>query len=204
MASIKQKNLNARNTLLKKYFSLIVAIVIIFMLFLSYLFIVMPKYNNTELLIKTNIADQKKLYALHKRKLDSLRILNELYEKIPAEEISKFNSVLPSKYQAETLFGELEEVIESGGWTLNSVSWNDLKDSKQSSNVEKRLFLESLAESQIGVIEVQLKLQNLDYAGVKEMLSVFENNLRLFDIANLSFSGESNAELTLYTYYYEK
>jgi secreted Zn-dependent insulinase-like peptidase len=203
MATRKQKNLNARNTFLNKYFNLIIAVIVIFILFFGYLFVIMPKYNNTKLLIKSNISEQKKLYAQQKRKLDSLRILNELFNKVPVEDINKFNSVLPSKYQAETLFGEFEEIISDGGWTLNSISWTDLASEEENLGEEEANSLVN-KEGNIGIIELNLQIQNLDYAGVKRLLKVLESNLRLFDIVSLSFSGESSANLTLYTYYYEK
>ncbi|MDA3802595.1 MAG: hypothetical protein PF488_01700 [Patescibacteria group bacterium] len=203
MATREQKNLNARNTFLNKYFNLIIAVIVIFIRFFGYLFVVLPKYSNTNILIKTNISDQKKLYAQQKRKLDSLRILNELHGKIPAEDLNKFNDVLPSKYQTETLFGEFEEIITDGGWTLNSINWTDLSQEEEQLGEEDSMLVAE-NNSKIGIIKLNLQIQNLDYAGVKRLLKVLENNLRLFDIVSLSFSGESSASLTLYTYYYEK
>jgi hypothetical protein len=203
MATREQKNLNARNTFLNKYFNLIIAVIVIFILFFGNLYVVLPKYSNTNILIKTNISDQKKLYAQQKRKLDSLRILNELHGKIPAEDLNKFNDVLPSKYQTETLFGEFEEIITDGGWTLNSINWTDLSQEEEQLGEEDSMLVAE-NNSKIGIIKLNLQIQNLDYAGVKRLLKVLENNLRLFDIVSLSFSGESSASLTLYTYYYEK
>jgi len=125
-------------------------------------------------LIKSNIDNQKKLYAQQKLKLDSLRVLNELYGKIPTEDINKFNHVLPSKYQVESLFGEFEDIINQGGWTLNSISWLDLQEEDKNMAIdpsaEKSLSEKSLEGSSVGVIELNLSLSNLDYSGVKKLI----------------------------------
>ncbi len=208
MATAEQKNINIRNAFLNKYFNLILAVVIIFVLFFGYLFFVLPKFNETQLLIKSNINNQKKLYAQQKLKLDSLRVLNELYGKIPVEDVNKFNHVLPSKYQVESLFGEFEDIINQGGWTLNSISWLDVTEENDdlliNPNEENNISERYIKESNVGVIELSLKLSNLDYNGVKKLIKTLENNLRLFDVVSVSFSGNSSAQIVIYTYYYEK
>ncbi len=208
MATAEQKNINSRNAFLNRYFNLILAVVVIFVLFFGFLLFIQPKFNETKLLIRSNIDNQKKLYAQQKLKLDSLRVLNELYGKIPTDDINKFNHVLPSKYQVESLFGEFEDIINQGGWTLNSISWLDLQEEDKNMAIdpsaEKSLSEKSLEGSSVGVIELNLSLSNLDYSGVKKLIKTLENNLRLFDIVSVNFSGESSAQIVIYTYYYEK
>ncbi len=208
MADQAQKNLNSRNLFLNKYFNLILSIILLFFITFSFLLFILPKYNSTKLIIQSNIESQKMLYAQQKNKLDTLRVISELHSKIPASDLQKFNGVLPSEYRPETLFGEFEEIISQGGWSLDAVSWIDLneKDGEVIPGMEADLstFPSGSMNPVVGRLEVSLSLSNLDYVGIKRLINILENNLRLFDVVSLDFSGESSAEIVLHTYYYEK
>ena len=57
----------------------------------------------------------------------------------------------------------------------------------------------------IGVINLNLEVTAIDYTGFKNLLRTLENNLRLFDITELSFIPDENAaSFVLSTYYYKK
>jgi len=96
---------------------------------------------------------------------------------------------LPSVYVPERLYGELEEIFASGGWSLNEVKFSNNKDETE---------YPGLAQ-----YDVTLSVSSIDYSGLKNLLHLLENNLRLIDVTNLSFSPDNNAAtIGLRTYYY--
>lgn len=199
MMSHGQKNQNAMNLFLNNYFNIIMVLVVIIVLAIAYFIVIQPKYDATMTAISANIEQQQKLYLDQQKKLDNLKTVSDLYKKIPLADLKKFNGVLPDNYVRERLFGELEEIITQNGFILNSVSI--------SQEVKKAPTDEGAAGAsvKIGKINIQLSLSVIDYTGFKNLLRLLENNLRLFDITNLSFSpGGNTAELTLTTYYYNK
>ncbi len=194
-----QKNQNAMNLFLNSYFNIIMVLVVIIVLALAYFIVLQPKYDATMTAISSNIEQQQKLYLDQQKKLDNLKTVSDLYKKIPLADLKKFNGVLPDNYVRERLFGELEEIVTQNGFILNSVSI--------SQEVKKAPTDEGAAvvSNKIGKINIQLSLSAIDYTGFKNLLRLLENNLRLFDITNVSFSpGGNTAELTLTTYYYNK
>lgn len=199
MMSRGQKNQNAMNLFLNSYFNIIMVLVVIIVLALAYFIVLQPKYDATMTAISSNIEQQQKLYLDQQKKLDNLKTVSDLYKKIPLADLKKFNGVLPDNYVRERLFGELEEIVTQNGFILNSVSI--------SQEVKKAPTDEGAAvvSNKIGKINIQLSLSAIDYTGFKNLLRLLENNLRLFDITNVSFSpGGNTAELTLTTYYYNK
>jgi len=191
------KEKNSLNLFLNDYFNIIIVGVVIIVLALAYYLVIKPKYDLTMMAIKSNIEQQQRLYAEQVKKLNNLKTISSLYEKITPSDLKKFNGVLPDEYVRESLFGELEEIISQNGFILNSVniSKDDTTEGGESSG----------KSAKIGEINIQLAISSIDYAGFKNLLRLIESNLRLFDITNLSFSpGANTASLTLTTYYYKK
>ncbi len=193
-----QKNQNSLNLFLNNYFNIIMVAVVIIVLAISYFIVIRPKYDATMNAIQANIEQQQRLYADQQKKLENLKTVSELYKKIPLADLKKFNGVLPDNYVKERLFGELEEIIRQNGFILNTVTINKEEDKKEGDATVPK-------SAKIGVVSLQISISAIDYAGFKNLLRLLENNLRLFDITNTSFSPSSNtANLSLSTYYYKK
>jgi hypothetical protein len=180
---------------------------VISVLLVSYLVIIRPKYDETMNAIKINIEQQRKLYADQQKKLSSLKTIAELYQKIPAADLKKFNGVLPDNYIKERLFGEMEEIINQSGFILNSVDISQSEE-EETDGIENKtktkieMTVGSLAK--IKTIYLELSISAIDYSGFKNLLRLLENNLRLFDITEVSFTpGGNSAEIMLSTYYYQ-
>lgn len=207
------KNQNATNMFLNEYFSIITLVIVVFVLAIAYFVVIRPKYVETMDLIKANLEQQQKLYKSQQIKLNNLHAVADLYKKIPAADLKKFNSVLPNNYIKERLFGELEEVVTQNGFILSSVKiLEDKEDNKSAQPAPAAEGEEGAAASaapvtpsNVGTINLQLNITAIDYSGFKNLLRVLENNLRLFDVTGVSFSPDSNsATLELSTYYYKK
>jgi len=195
-----QANKNSTNIFLNKYFNLILSVFVFVILIFSYFLFIGPKFNSTRSIIQDNIANQKALYSQQKKKYNSLKAIAKTYSEIPSADLQKFNTVLPNVYQAERLFGEFEEIVNKGGWILNQVEIMS-DDENQSVSLEASSAMVGSANEKVQELRILLVVQAIDYNGTKNLLKMLENNLRLFDVIDLSFSGES-AEIILNTYYY--
>lgn len=200
---VKQRT-NERNLFLNRYFNLLLSVFVILILVVSYSLILGPKYESAQVVVKENLVNQQLLYNQQRKKLDTLKVISEIYNKIPKSDIEKLNSVLPYEYKAERLYGEIEEIVLDNGWTLDSVAIS-YPDEEQEGKIKKEVqddyFFGSLSEN-VGRVELSLSLSGVDYLGAKRLLSVLESNLRLFDVKSFDFSGQSKVDLVLVTYYY--
>lgn len=195
-----KSNKNSLNIFLNKYFNLILSFFVLVLLVVSYFLFIGPKFNSTRSVIQDNISNQKSLYAQQKKKYNSLKAIAKTYAEIPSADLQKFNTVLPSKYPQEKLFGEFEEIINKGGWILNSVQFSSA-DEGVSPATSAASSMTGSSNERVQKITVTLSVQAIDYAGMKSLLKILENNVRLFDVIDIYFSGES-AEIILNTYYY--
>ncbi|NCN99534.1 hypothetical protein GW920_00170 [Candidatus Falkowbacteria bacterium] len=186
----RPKNKNNFNQWLNKYFSIILAGVLILFLALAYLVFLGPKFTATKDIIQANITEQENLYALSQQKLANLQAVGTLYKTIKEADLQKFDSVLPDNYIPARLFGELEEIINSGGWLLTEINIEQAPPGDINKNV--------------GQINVELSLSGLDYIDFKRLLKILETDLRLLDVTNVSLDSASNSvTLMLTTYYYQ-
>jgi len=198
-----QKNQNDLNIFLNNYFNIIIVFIVIIMLLISYFAVIKPKYDETMTAIQDNIDQQQKLYAEQEKKLIALRTVSDLYKKIPQADLKKFNSVLPDNFVKERLFGELEEIVTQNGFKVDSIEIFDEKKIQDAESSDPN-FKPTLSPK-IGEVKLQMSISAIDYAGLKNLLTIFENNLRLFDVSAVSFSpGGNTAQITLSTYYYKK
>jgi len=206
MVTRAPKNQNSVNLFLNNYFNMIMSLVVILVLFVSYLVIIKPKYDATMLAIQTNIDQEQRLYLEQSKKLNNLKTVSDLYKKISPEDLKKFNGVLPDNYVKERLFGELEEIISTNGFVLNSVViTKPEEDVPADSTVPAADATQPAPSTHIGTLTLQLNISAVDYSGFKNLLKLLENNLRLFDVTAVSFSpGGNSAQITLATYYYKK
>jgi hypothetical protein len=186
----RQQNHNIPHRWLNDYFNVVLAGVLILFLLLAYWFFLGPKFRATQDLIRANIAEQANLYVLSQRKLANLKAVAAVYQTISPADLQKFNGVLPDRYIPERLFGELEEIISSGGWLIKDISVSPAAPSS--------------ADEKLGQVNVELSLSGLDYIGFKKLLRLLENNLRLLDITSVDFSpGGNSATIIFTTYYYQ-
>lgn len=209
MANKPTKNQNALYHWLNNYFSVVIAASLFFFLLSGYMFIIRPKLASTEEAIRLNMEQQQNIYTLSQQKLVNLGALANLYQKISPADLQKFNSVLPSNYPPEKLFGELEDIVSRGGWLLNSVSLDVGEEAIKSETlpgegeIDQTLTIGSSDEN-VGRVNIELTIGSIDYPGFKNLLRMLETNLRLFDVTSVDFMpGENQAMVVLTTYYYK-
>ena len=203
------KKQNSLNVFLNDYFNIILALVLVLFLFLSYLVFLGPKFRATQEAISANTEEKKVLYETTQKRLANLKAVADVYSKISAADMQKFNSVLPDAYVRERLFGELEEIVEQGGWLISSISISPAEDTKAPASAgvagaSGNAAATPLISNKIGTVSLQLSIAAIDYAGFKNLLRILESNLRLFDVTNVSFSpDDDSANIVITTYYYK-
>ncbi len=207
LSKSKAKNNKYFNVILNEYFSIIVIVILILFLLLAYFVILRPKFIITQNVVKVNLLKEKSLYQDSLEKKNNYEILSKLYKKISPKDLERFNAVLPDSYVPEKLFGELEEMINQGGWLINSLTIAPEKKiaSKESSNKLKiKSGIKPLFDPHLGHYQLTLEVGAIDYSGLKNLLKIFENNLRFFDIDSVDFSPSANTvKLVVTTYYYK-
>jgi len=201
-----QKNQNERNIFLNEYFHLILAVFVILILAFSYFLVLKPKYDETLLSIQSNIDRQRLLYSEQKKKLNGLKVMNGLYNQINPVDLEKFNGVLPDNLAGEALYGEFGEMVAENGFILDSVSIIPPAPANTAVPVEGEVAAAAPSQAEnVGHIDYQVQVSAIDYGGFKNLLKLFEANLRLFDVTGASFSPEDNsASFDISAYYYKQ
>ncbi len=210
MANQPVKKQNNLNLFLNNYFNIMLAAALVFFLFLAYLVFLGPKFSATQAAIRANTEEKQLLYETTQKRLASLKAVSEIYKKISPTDMQKFNSVLPDSYVRERLFGELEEIIGRGGWLVSNIAISQEEGKKAAAPIVTEEGVITPVSSpasnnkKVGTISIKLDISSIDYPGFKNMLRLFENNLRLFDVTDVEFSPASNsAVITITTYYYQ-
>lgn len=202
---------NKINIFLYKYFNLVVLCIVVIILTFGYLSFIKPKYDQINNEYKTASVEEDSKYLERKKYLKQLEDLKQEYQEISVVDIEKIKIMLPEEDNHEELFAQFEDIILKNGLLLTSLSISEVEsklvDTKalkeENDSAEDSSSNEGILE--IKTILVSLSFLGTDYEGLKNILSILENNLRLFDINSLSFNpGGNSTSLELYTYFLEK
>ncbi len=203
----RQKSKNALNIFLNEYFRAIIAASLLLFLALAYFIVLEPKFAATQDAIRANLDSERGLYLSSLKKKASYQAINAVYQKINPSDMQRFNGVLPDDYVPERLFGEIEEMVTQGGWLVKEFKIIPPEDNTNKAAGAANAFgtaTTTPSDPRLGQYHLQLTVAAIDYPGFKNLLRIFENNLRLFDITRVNFSPSSaTAQLDLSTYYYQ-
>lgn len=194
---------NKINTLLNRYFNLGVIVLAVFLLLLSYLLLLRPKVDEVVLSAQETITSQQRLLSAEKSRLNKLEEAVDAYSQINPIDIERINNILPSDYDKEALFGEVEEIITSQGFILTSVNIEKDTDEKEDSSGEEVVPVLPKISENLGTISLSLDVSTIDYAGLKNLLISLEKNLKFLEVANVSLMDDNTASFNLVTYYYK-
>lgn len=194
---------NKINTLLNRYFNLGVIVLAVFLLFLSYLLLLRPKVDEVVLSAQETITSQQRLLSAEKSRLNRLEEAVAAYSQINPIDIERINNILPSDYDKEALFGEVEEIITSQGFILTSAKIEKDTDKKEDSSGEEAAPVLPKISENLGIISLSLEISTIDYAGLKNLLISLEKNLKFLEVVNVSLTSDNTASFDLVTYYYK-
>lgn len=196
---------NQINTFLNNYFNLFVVIFVSLLLFMAYLFLLRPKVDATTMTISENISSHEKLLEAEKNKLSSLQGAVLSYNNINKVDLDRVNTILPDDYDKEALYGEIEEIIKQNGFTPTLISiTKDSEAVKTDTGSDVKAVVVPEISEKVGTINIDVSISAIDYAGLKNLLQVLENNLRIINVKKVTLGDKNSASLEFSTYYYKK
>ncbi|NCB20863.1 MAG: hypothetical protein EOM88_02995 [Clostridia bacterium] len=210
MSKLKTKEKKSNDKIiifLNDNFNLVIIFILIVFLTLAYMLIIKPKYETTLIGIKDNINQQELFYASQKQRLVDLQTVASLYTDLEEDDILKVQSILPAEYAKEKLFGQLEDIITQQGVVLSSIDLSKDSESDKPKNPvdnQKEIGLKIPSGDKVGIIEVEIQIEAIDYATLKNLLPLLESHVQLLDISSIDFDSEGESvSLSLRTYYYK-
>ncbi len=229
---VKQKKIRQSNQLMKQvndfllnYFNWVILIIVLPILVVGFSMIIEPKYELVIRDVEIVRRDKEGEYLIQQSYLNKLNELKNAYQGIKSEDKRKIDIILPDKVETEEFFSNMEAMVLRNGLILTSLqiksealeleenkitSKNQNKeDTSASARNRKKIYkteeakakINNLSE-EIGKITITMNIIGTDYDGLKSLLQTIENNLRLMDIKNISWSSDGNStSLELVTYY---
>jgi len=196
---------NYVNNLLNTYFNLFVVIFVSFLLLMSYFLLLKPKVAETTNAISENISSREKLLQAEKNKLANLQEAVLAYNNIDQVDLARVNGILPNEYSKEALYGEIEEIITQNGFIPTQITLTKEGEVAKTAGAsdDSKVSVPKISDK-VGIINISLSIASVDYAGMKNLLTILESNLRLLDVKQITMSGGSAASLEIATYYYKK
>ena len=208
----KQKNEKIEykiNFIFYRYFKWLILIIMLMIFIFGYIFVIDPKYKEIVNKKKEDSHSEESEYFGQKRKIKKLNDLINIYKNIDKDDIKKIDLLLPSEEKIhEELFSQIESIILRNGLLLKSLEIepeekSSRRPAKNSNNIKiaEQEEKDSLP-AEIGKINVSLDILGVDYFKLKDLLKIFENNLRLIDVTEINFQpNNDSANIYFYTYY---
>jgi Tfp pilus assembly protein PilO len=190
----EKKSLNNQLTsqllmLLHKFFFVIVLIIFAAILVVGYVFLIQPKYQVAKEKQQSEAKQKNAENEKYRTYLEKLFQYRNEYNQISQADKEKIDAMIAGKYLPETVFADMEKLVFSQGMILNSI------DVKTDESGEKKM-------GGIGEATITLEISGISYEGLKQLLAVIENSMRLMDVKKINFSPMQNsASLEISTYY---
>jgi len=198
------------NNYLIDYFSFIVVYVVVITVAVGYFYLLSPKY-------KKIIANNKMYQNAKQLEKDQLNRAVENYQKyqtvymgIPDIDKERINTFLPDYNDSEELLIYARNMMNRGGYKLLAVNLGLATDKETrvaNGSMIKKIIENpesdiAVAADELGTIDIDLKVGEVNYGTIKKLLSFIERDARFFDIVHVDFSlANRTADLKLKAYY---
>jgi len=184
----------------QRYFYYIVASEALIILLLGYLFVIRPQVERwvenakqktfIDGQIKTSIVD-------YDQKIEQMQSMSDGYAGLSDSDINDINALLPDAPELESLFTQINKIVRTNGLILNKIGLND---TGKSATVAKK-SQPSIMEKAVGVVggkvlktlNFNIELSGVGYRSLKNVLTSFENNLRIIDINEIEYNPKSES-----------
>ncbi|MDD4333457.1 MAG: hypothetical protein PHT51_05110 [Patescibacteria group bacterium] len=163
-------------------------------------FVLLPKYQNIN-----SLTEEIKSKEEERDKLDNnYKEINKLisdYQNVQNEEfVRKINNILPAEKVHEEILPQIETLVKNNGLLLNSISLTPEEKTVKNGATKSA----ATTDSAIGKIKISLNLVGVNYDNLKNILNIFENNLRLMDVESIKFLPDSSSASIVLSVYYSK
>lgn len=169
------------------YFDALVALVVLIIFVAGFFFVINPKYKSIkeaeQYSLEDLIAGKSKLED-YLSKLTEYRNLYRDLSNISRERIEK---TVPQDDHLENFYAQIENITKKQGVVINSLSVTEVEVTDK-----KAVAAASVGEF-LSKANIYLTVSGVDYSGVKKLLTIFENNLRIMDVESVKFDVESKA-----------
>ena len=195
---------NKINLFLLKYFGFIVALAVVLLLYIGYVYIIKAKQDSIKNNIEAVNENKENDKMMLGKKLEKLQEYRLAYEGVGEAEKQKIGIMIPEKANKFFLFTNMEAFILRQGLILNSIEINEkgltnnLRSRRVETDAENKASVSDIDEVNIG-----LSISGVsDYEHFKKVLSTFEKKLQILDVNEVDFDMEAGAlNLTVTTYY---
>ncbi len=202
------------NVMLINYFYWFIVLCVLLIFVAGYLLLIEPKYKEVIQIVDSSRKEEEIIYLDKSRYLQELNNLIEVYEDINQSDKDKVKLLLPELKVPEELLTQLSGIFSQNGLlsTGLSLSIQSEKDTAANETSTARRRRQTSAQQEIkdstpegiGKASVSTTIVGVDYAGLKNLLNILENSLRLIDVTSLSFSPQSESvSLNFNTYFLE-
>jgi hypothetical protein len=195
------------NMILTRYFKITAFALVAAIFALGFFFLIEPKYKNIISKNKKVITAEYLKYEERLKYLNELKKIKANFKIINAEDIKKIKALAPTRLYHEELLAQLEKIILENGLLLNSIAITEA-GSDNASNANSPEGGENAVQAGSGFqakrIKINMSITGTDYIGLKNLLYIMENNLRLIDIVSLSADTKNKTtSIDAYAYYLE-
>ncbi|PIY97044.1 MAG: hypothetical protein COY66_01580 [Candidatus Kerfeldbacteria bacterium CG_4_10_14_0_8_um_filter_42_10] len=205
-------NKNKIVLLVIRYFRFVLGGVVVLLLFISFYFILWPKYSEINDQGGLDYKSKVKLLESRKQELSQLQDLEKKYSQITSAEKEKLRKILPSSKYFSDLFVQMENLAKESGLIVSRISITeegstgvatDTNGSNTGSNANVGKTIGG-----IGTLGISLSVEgDNSYPALKIFLDNVEDNMRIVDMDSLSYSPPSEETpaftVNLKTYYLE-
>jgi len=197
------------NGFLINYFNYLILSLGIIIFFAGLFLLVYPKYQQISKANKEAKNNIQIEYETKSSYLNSIRNLRKSYQAISEEEKLKIAGMVPTKRDTSVIIKEIESIAVKNSAILTSIRIEPEKGGDRANlkvetkeNKEPPIGIFNTPPQGVGLIKIEVNLSSVNYPTLKNIIKVFESNLRLFDIAKISFNvNDSQAVLNIYSYY---
>lgn len=197
------------NGFLINYFNYLILALGIIILAVGLFWLVYPKYQQISKADKEAKNNLQIEYETKFNYLNSIRNLKKLYQAINDDDKAKIAVMVPATSDTSIIITEIESIAARNSAILTSVKiepratggrTNLTVEPKENKEPPAGIF--NQLPQGVGSIKIEVSLSSVNYPILKNIIKAFENNLRLFDIAKISFNVSDNtALLNIYSYY---
>jgi len=199
----KKEQISQINLFLLKYFRLLTIAALVLFCLVSFLYLLKPKYDS----IRTDIAESYENKQAEYEQLENYqRNLNQyinVFRNLSQGDRDRISLMLPENDSYKEFYYYFEEVVGQSNMILKSleIKLEDASPLAVKKTVSKKTEEEILAE-RLGKIEIKVDIVGVSYGGLKSLLSVLENNIRIMDVDKVSFEPVTrSATLEILAYY---
>ncbi len=183
-----------------RHFKAVVVILVLFIGLAGYFALVKPAMTSYQQ-NKQQYEKQEKQLNLQKTRLSKNVEKLNAFKGITEVEQNKINQILPDSPDKPNLYVNLQSLAERAQVDLTNINLEAVEQTQK-----RQIFGEqdSQQQSNIGIVRINLTMENVNYPKLKNLLTLFEDNLRLLDLQQVEYNAAEAALFLLFNGYYKK